>query len=278
MEKYELLPKQLLLEGILGQNDFFEPDFCSENDILAVHTSDYWYKLRNLELTRKETRPTGFEHNKELVDRESIIAQGTVLGAKSALKDGIAFNIAGGTHHAYSNHGEGFCLLNDHAIAAKHLQNNGLAKRVLILDLDVHQGNGTAEIFQKDETVFTFSMHGASNYPFRKETSDLDISLPDFTNDYTYLKTLEINLLEVLDIFQPDFVFYQSGVDVLKSDQLGKLGLSLEGCKQRDYFVFQTLYKRHIPVQVSMGGGYSKDIKIIVEAHTNTFRVAGNIY
>ena len=183
-------------------------------------------------------------------------------------------NIAGGTHHAFSNCGEAFCLLNDQAIAAQYLLDHQLAKKILIVDLDVHQGNGTAEIFKDNLAVFTFSMHGAKNYPFQKEISDLDLPLADGMEDEAYLDLLKKTLPQLLDQEQPDFVFYLCGVDVVSTDKLGRLGMSLEGCKARDAFVLGLLNKREIPVQCSMGGGYSKDIKIILEAHANTFRVA----
>ncbi|MGB5699601.1 histone deacetylase family protein, partial [Muriicola sp.] len=191
---------------------------------------------------------------------------------------GIAMNIAGGTHHAYSNRGEAFCMLNDQAIGARYLQATGKAEKVLIIDLDVHQGNGTAEIFQGDPTVFTLSMHGAGNYPFKKELSDLDIPLPKNTSDQEYLSILKKTLPPLLDTEQPDFIFYLCGVDVLATDKLGTLGMTMEGCKQRDAYVLNICQKNSIPVQCSMGGGYSKDIKLIVEAHANTFRLAQKLY
>jgi acetoin utilization deacetylase AcuC-like enzyme len=187
-------------------------------------------------------------------------------------------NIAGGTHHAYRHRGEAFCMLNDQAIGAYYLLENNLAKQILIVDLDVHQGNGTADIFQDDSRVFTFSMHGKNNYPFKKEVSDLDIPLQDKTNDNVYLKTLKDKLPKLIDKVKPDFVFYLSGVDILETDKLGKLGCSIEGCKERDRYVLQMLFDKGIPTEVSMGGGYSKDIKIIIEAHANTFRLAQDIY
>jgi acetoin utilization deacetylase AcuC-like enzyme len=185
--------------------------------------------------------------------------------------------VAGGTHHAGSNWGEGFCLLNDQAIAANYLLNTGLASRILIIDLDVHQGNGTAEIFYNEDRVFTFSMHGDKNFPFRKERSDLDIPLEDGMTDEQFLQRLEKTLPLLLE-HQPDFVFYLSGVDVLESDKLGKLALSKEGCKERDRKVLQFCKDHNLPVQVSMGGGYSPNIKDIVEAHCNTFKIGLDIF
>lgn len=278
MEKYELLPQQLLHEGTCSEENFFEPQFPDEKYILAVHDRDYFRRLKNLELDRKEVRKSGFPLSQVLVDREQIIADGTIKGVHYALENGIAMNIAGGTHHAYSDHAEAFCLLNDQAIAAQYLIDQSLAKKVLIVDLDVHQGNGTAEIFQKNDQVFTFSMHGKSNYPFKKERSDLDIALPDQTGDEEYLKILKATLPKLIEQQQPDFIFYLCGVDILATDKLGRLGCSVQGCKERDRFVLQTIHDRNIPLQCSMGGGYSQDIKIIIDAHANTYRLAQQIY
>ena len=278
MEKYDLLPKQLLHEGTCSQADFFEPTAIDQHSIVQVHCPDYLQRLLKLALDRKEVRKIGFPLSQQLIDREIIIAGGTVEGAKRALKTGIAMNIAGGTHHAFSNRGEAFCLLNDQAIAAQYLLDHQLAKKILIVDLDVHQGNGTAEIFRDNPAVFTFSMHGAKNYPFQKETSDLDLPLADGMEDEAYLNLLKETLPTLLDQFQPDFVFYLCGVDIVATDKLGRLGMSVAGCKARDAFVLGLLKEKEIPVQCSMGGGYSKDIKIILDAHANTFRIAQELY
>lgn len=278
MLKYELLPQQLIHEGTCTEANFFEPEIPNDKYILAVHDPEYFYDLLNIMISPKMARKIGFPLSEELVERERIIADGTIKGCEYALKNGIAMNIAGGTHHAYSDHGEAFCMLNDQAIGARYLLNKGLAKKILIVDLDVHQGNGTAEIFQNNESVFTFSMHGAGNYPFKKEESDLDIALPKGTNDETYLSILKKELPRLIKNIQPDFIFYLCGVDILESDKLGTLGLTLEGCKKRDEFVLSTCHRLKIPVQCSMGGGYSPDIKIIVNAHANTFRIAQRLY
>lgn len=278
MIKYELLPQQLLHEGTAVPNDFYEPGLPDMKHILAVHNKEYVDHLLNLTLDSRAVRKIGFPLSDELVERELRIAQGTIWGIHQALQYGIAFNIAGGTHHAYSDRGEAFCLLNDQAIGAQYLINNKLAKKVLIVDLDVHQGNGTAEIFTNNNDVFTFSMHGKSNYPFKKEVSDLDIALPDTTDDHEYLSILRETLPKLIDQQKPDFIFYLSGVDILASDKLGKLGCTLNGCKERDEFVLSLCKKLEIPVQCSMGGGYSPDIKVIIEAHANTYRTARHIY
>jgi len=278
MVKYELLPEQLVYEGTVQECNFFSPELLSENDILAIHKDDYWQKLKTLNLTRKEERRTGFPLSAALVERERIINQGTIDASNFALKYGVAMNIAGGTHHAFTNRGEGFCLLNDIAIAAKYLLTHKKAEKILVVDLDVHQGNGTAEIFQDDPNVFTFSMHGKGNYPMHKESSDLDIELEDKTDDKTYLKILRENLPRLIDEQQPDFIFFQSGVDVLATDKLGRLGMSIAGCKERDKIVFEHCFRNDIPVVASMGGGYSEKIAHIIEAHANTYRLAQDIY
>lgn len=277
MLKYELLPQQLLHEGIALKTDFFEPEIIPIETVLRIHTKEYVSDLLDLTLDARAARKIGFPLSKELVERELRIAQGTVLGAEKTFETKVAFNIAGGTHHAYSNRGEAFCLLNDQAIAAQYLLDKKLAKKILIIDLDVHQGNGTAEIFQKNDNVFTFSTHGKTNYPFKKETSDLDIAFEDNTSDEDFLKTISEIIPKLIEQQKPDFIFYLAGVDILASDKLGKLGCSVDGCKKRDEIVFQNCERYQIPVQVSMGGGYSPEIKTIIEAHANTYRVAKDI-
>ena len=278
MIKYELLPQQLLYEGTVVDRQFFSPELPNLEDIIAVHDKEYVQQLLDLTLDPRAVRKIGFPLSSELIEREFRLAQGTIEGAKNACIDKIAFNIAGGTHHAYSNRGEAFCLLNDQAIAAQYLLNQKLAKQILIIDLDVHQGNGTAEIFQNNPRVFTFSVHGKSNYPFKKEQSDLDIALPDQTSDADYLALISKEIPKLIQQVQPDFIFYLSGVDILATDKLGKLGCTINGCKERDVIVFENCLKFQIPVQVSMGGGYSPDIKTIIEAHANTYRVANSLF
>ncbi len=278
MLKYELLPEQLLHEGTCTPGNFFEPEIPNDKYIVAVHDPEYFYDLLNIKIPPKEARKIGFPLTEDLVQRERIIADGTMKGCEFALEHGVAMNIAGGTHHAYSNRGEAFCMLNDQAIGARYIQAKRLAKKILIVDLDVHQGNGTAEIFRDDASVFTFSMHGAGNYPFKKEKSDLDIPLKKNTGDATYLSILKKTLPNLISTEKPDFIFYLCGVDVIASDKLGTLALTVQGCRQRDEFVLETCHKLEIPVQCSMGGGYSPDIKTIVDAHANTFRTARQIF
>jgi acetoin utilization deacetylase AcuC-like enzyme len=278
MLKYELIPEQLLHEGGITKENLFSPKPISEQIILLTHDATYWEQLRDLKLLEREQRRIGFPLSARLVQRELRIGQGTIDGCHFAYENGIAFNVAGGTHHAGTNWGEGFCMLNDQAMAANYLLNKGLVSSILIIDLDVHQGNGTAQIFENQPQVFTFSMHAANNFPFRKETSDLDIPLPDGINGEDYLAFLYDALPKLIAQQKPDFIFYLAGVDVLASDKLGKLGLTRDECKVRDQFVFEQCIKHKIPVQVSMGGGYSPQIKDIVEAHCNTYRVANQLY
>jgi len=278
MLKYELIPAQLLHEGVITERNLFSPEPLNEETILWTHDKAYWAQLRDLTLPPKEQRRIGFPLNKQLVEREIRIAKGTIDGCHYAIENGIAFNVAGGTHHAGTNWGEGFCMLNDQAIAANYLLNSELAKSILIIDLDVHQGNGTAQIFEQEPRVFTFSMHGSNNFPARKEKSDLDVPLLDGVTDDEFLTIVTQKVPELIAQAKPDFIFYLAGVDVLESDKLGKLSLSKEACKERDRIVLHACKAAGIPVQVSMGGGYSPQIKDIVEAHCNTYRVAVDLY
>lgn len=278
MAKYELLPEQLIYEGTLRDEHFFQPVRMDSSIILKTHDAGYWTKLLDQTLSAKDIRKIGFPMTLKLVDRGRHIAQGTFECALYAMAHGVALNTAGGTHHAFADRGEGFCVLNDIAIAATELLDRNLVKQILIVDLDVHQGNGTAHIFQNEPRVFTFSMHGEKNYPLRKEVSNLDIGLPDGMTDKAYLELLHDQLEYLMDTVQPDFVFYLSGVDVLATDKLGRLSLSLKGCKSRDELVFKSCHRHGLPVAVSMGGGYSEKLSDLIEAHANTFRVAQEIY
>lgn len=278
MAKYELIPEQLLYEGTVNEQNFFHPALLQPDDGLLTHTADYWDKLTKVTLSEREIRAIGFPVNEKFVVRGRHIAQGTVEAALFALKHGVAMNVAGGTHHAFADRGEGFCCFNDQAVAANYLLNKGLARKILIVDLDVHQGNGTAHIFRNDPRVFTFSMHGARNYPLRKEQSDLDLALPDGMTDWPYLRLLRETLPRLADDVQPDFIFYLSGVDILETDKLGRLSISRAGCCERDRLVLDFCRRNRVPVAVSMGGGYSERLADIVEAHANTFRVAQEIF
>jgi acetoin utilization deacetylase AcuC-like enzyme len=278
MEKYNLLPEQLLYEGTLSHENFFTPEMIDERWILATHDPEYIRRLLSLELTRAEIRASGFPLSTALVDREIELVSGSVQAAGYAHRYGISMNVAGGTHHAFSDRPEGFCLLNDLAVTANFLLGMQLAHRVLIVDLDVHQGNGTAQIFSGRSDVFTFSMHGEKNFPHRKQNSHLDIALPDGTGDREYLAILDRSLPEIMEQFEPDFLIYQSGVDVLASDKLGRLSLSQNGVRKRDETVLSLAKKDGIPVMCCMGGGYSSHIRDIVDAHAHVFRLAQSIY
>ena len=285
MMKYELIPEQLLYEGTVTNDNFFVPTPLTDEIIHLTHTEDYWSRLKSFSLTDKELRRIGFPMTPNLVERCTTIGGATLQCTEFAKKFGVAMNVAGGTHHAFADKGEGFCLLNDIAMAANFLIFQKRVSKVLVIDLDVHQGNGTAQIFRNNDNtwngergVFTFSMHGANNYPLHKEQSDLDIGLPDKTTDGFYLKVLHENLSMLIDVVQPDIAFFNSGIDVLETDKLGKLSLSLAGCKHRDKIVFELCKKNKIPIVVSMGGGYSPNLATIIEAHANTFRMAQEIY
>ncbi len=278
MIKYELIPEQLIRENTCVDENFFSPGKIDSKIVLKTHQKEYFKRFTSLQLSKKEIREIGFPLSQELVDRELQIAQGTVSGVNYSLKNGISMNIAGGTHHAFYDRGEAFCMLNDQAIAANYIIQEGLFKKILIIDLDVHQGNGTASLFNSNPNVYTLSFHGKKNYPFRKEKSDLDIEFDDNTNDKEYLKVLKETIPKVIDQFEPEFIFYLSGVDVLENDKLGRLSLTLNGCKERDKFILQTCKDNSIPLQVSMGGGYSIVLKNIIEAHSNTFRLAQEIF
>ncbi len=278
MLKYELIPGQLLHEGTITEENIFAPQPCARETVLLTHEEAYLDKLIHQHLSAREQRAIGFPQSPALTQRELIIAQGTIDGCLYAIQNGVAMNIAGGTHHAFADRGEGFCMLNDQAIAANYLLKNNLTKKILIIDLDVHQGNGTAKLFENEDRVFTFSMHGKNNYPFHKKKSDLDVELLDGTNDEIYLQLLKETLPTLIEKVQPDMAFYLAGVDILETDKFGKLKVTMNGCKQRDEFVFTQLKQNNIPCQTSMGGGYSADVKIISEAHCNTFRLAKDIF
>jgi len=278
MIKYELIPEQLIRENTCSSENFFSPTKIYSKIVLKTHQREYFERFTSLKLSKKEIREIGFPLSQQLVERELQIADGTIKGVKYSIKNGISMNIAGGTHHAFYDRGEAFCMLNDQAIATNYIIQEGLFKKILIIDLDVHQGNGTASLFNSNPNVYTLSFHGKKNYPFRKEKSDLDMEFDDNTNDEEYLKVLRETIPKVIDQFEPEFIFYLSGVDVLENDKLGRLSLSIDGCKERDRFILEICKKNSIPVQVSMGGGYSVILKNIIEAHSNTFRLAQEIF
>ena len=272
MLKYELIPDQLLYEGLVSEDQFFSPKKIKEKWVEKAHDRIYIQNLKSLSLTKSEIRKTGFPLTKELVEREFMITEGSRQCVDYALEFGAAANIAGGTHHAFRDKGEGFCLFNDVAVASYYAIEKFKMDQILVIDLDVHQGNGTASIFGNENRVYTFSMHGKKNYPFKKEKSDLDIELDDGVKDDEYLKTLEQTVKKLDAKLNPNLIFYISGVDILSTDKLGRLKVSREGCKKRDEMVFEFAQKNNVPIVTSMGGGYSEKIYDIVEAHCNTYK------
>lgn len=278
MDKYTKIPEQLLKEGTFSKQNFFEPKLTGDDFISLIHSSDYIQKLHSKKITKKEERRIGFPLSDALIKREKLICVGNTQAALLALDNGVSFNVAGGTHHAHRDFGEGYCLFNDIAVAAQYLINNNKAKKILVVDLDVHQGNGTASIFATEDRVFTFSMHCENNFPLRKSKSDLDIPLDHMTNDEEYLQHLTNELPKLIDEVKPDFIFYQCGVDILTNDKLGLLNVTKAGCAKRDRIVLETAKKHGIPLTVSIGGGYADNIDDIVDAHCNTYRIAKQLY
>lgn len=277
IRKFELVRDKLLAEGTLKADEIAEPEPAALEDLLLVHTEDYITRLRSGELTAKEVRKLGLPWSESLVRRSFHAISGTIDAAKDCLETGIASNLAGGTHHAHPDRGEGFCVLNDIAVAIRVLQREGLARRFLIVDLDVHQGDGTAFIFRDDTDVFTFSMHGAKNYPLFKQTSTLDIELADKTGDGEYLETLEHALSRVI-LHDPDVIFYLAGADPYEKDKLGRLGLTIDGLRRRDEMVLRFARDRGVPIVTTMSGGYAADIDDTVEIHSNTIRAVKEVY
>ena len=277
MDKYRLVPERLLAEGILTPDVIVEPQPIAPGDILRVHTPAYVHAFINGTLERKAMLRLGLPWSQELVHRAFAVIGGTLGAARAALRDGIAANLAGGTHHAFADHGEGYCVFNDLVIVLRRLRADGCISRALIIDLDVHQGNGTAALCQTDPDTFTFSMHGENNYPAHKEQSSWDIALPDGTTDEQYLGLLEESLPVLLQQARPDLILYQAGVDVLRGDRFGKLALSMAGVGERDRFVCAFARRAGIPLVVTLGGGYARDINRIVTAHCQTVRAAKTI-
>ena len=272
MVKYELIPQQLLHEGLVEKENFCSPTLAKDYWIEKAHDKEYISKLKQLALTKSEIRKTGFPLSKELVNREYVITQGTLDCVDFAIEYGASANIAGGTHHAFRDRGEGFCLFNDVAIGSYYAIEKHQMQSILIIDLDVHQGNGTASVLKNNDKVFTFSMHGEKNYPFHKEKSNLDIPVKDGITGQEYLKKLKENLDFLSNELSPDIIFYISGVDILDTDKLGRLAVKREDCKKRDEMVFEFSKKCKAPIVTVMGGGYSEKIYDIVEAHCNTFK------
>ncbi|HUR97857.1 MAG TPA: histone deacetylase [Pyrinomonadaceae bacterium] len=277
IRKFELVRDKLLAEGSLRQSELAEPEAAAVEDLLLVHTEDYITRLRTGTLTPKEIRKLGLPWSESLVRRSLHAISGSINATVLALENGISSNLAGGTHHAYPDRGEGYCVLNDVAVSVRVLQRDGLASRFLVIDLDVHQGDGTAFIFRDSPEVFTFSMHGAKNYPLFKQRSTLDIELADQTSDEEYLQTLNEALPRLL-VQDPDIIFYLAGADPYKGDKLGRLGLSIDGLRMRDATVLDFARSNDIPIVTTMSGGYAADINDTVEIHCNTIRAVKEVF
>jgi len=274
MAKYSRLRERILAEGIVAPDDLHEAPLAAIDDLLLVHDHGYVNTVLNGTVPREIQRRIGFPWSPQMVERSRRSVGATIAAAHAALDDGAAANLAGGTHHAFADRGEGFCVFNDVAVAARVLQRDELARRIAIVDLDVHQGNGTAAIFAGDAAVFTFSMHGDKNFPFKKELSNLDVPLADGTGDEEYLSLLRRHLPDVLNRHQPDFVFYLAGADPFEGDRLGRLKMTIDGLRRRDEIVMEACTQARLPVAISMSGGYANDIDAIVTIHANTIRTA----
>jgi len=268
------VPERLIAEGVLRHDELLEPEATSATDVLRVHTPEYVQAVINGTLERKALLRLGLPWSEDLVRRAFAVLGGTYGAARAALVDGVAANLAGGTHHAFADHGEGYCIFNDHVVTLRRLRAEGYARRFLIVDLDVHQGNGTAVLCRDDEETFTFSVHSESNYPARKERSSWDIGLPDGTTDQQYLEVVIEALPQLLKKFNPEVILYQAGVDVLAGDRFGKLALTMSGVAERDRAVCVFAHRAGIPLVVTLGGGYARNIDQIVEAHCQTVKIA----
>jgi acetoin utilization deacetylase AcuC-like enzyme len=277
VRKFELVRDRLLAEGTLAPSEIVEPREASVEDVLLVHTEDYVTRLRAGALTEREIRRLGLPWSKALVRRSFLATSGTIGAARAAIEEGAASNLAGGTHHAFPDRGEGFCVLNDVAVAIRVLRRDRAIGRASVVDLDVHQGNGTAAVFESDEAVFTFSMHGAKNYPLFKQRSSLDVELADGTGDEEYLDALARNLPRAFE-HDPDIVFYLGGADPYAGDKLGRLSLSTAGLRARDELVLRECRARGLPVATVMSGGYAADVSDTVEIHCNTIRAVKTVF
>jgi acetoin utilization deacetylase AcuC-like enzyme len=278
MEKYRMIRERLLADGTLRPEDLLEPTLADPRDIRLVHTKEYWAQLCDGTLPAAAIRRLGLPWSESLVRRARASVQGTLTASRIALRETVGINLAGGTHHAFSDRGEGYCVLNDIAIAIRVLQHDRWMQRMAVIDCDVHQGNGTAAIFAAEPDVFTFSVHGANNYPLRKIPGTLDIELPDGTGDDEYLSALEPAVSRILAEFQPGLAFYLAGADPHEGDRMGRLRLTHEGLRRRDELVLRACRQAGVPVAITMGGGYGRNLDDTVEAHCNTVRVARTIH
>lgn len=277
MQKYSLLKQRVVDTGIVTPDELLVPDAATDEQIERAHDSDYVWRVKRGKLTPREIRRIGFPWSAALVERARRSAGGTIAVCRNALVDGFSANLAGGTHHAFRDHGEGYCVFNDSAIAARAMQAEGRVQRVIIIDCDVHQGNGTASILAGDPTIFTFSIHGTHNFPFDKEKSDLDIELLDGADDIAYLKALETGLVKALELSHAELAIYLAGADPYGDDKLGRLAVTKKGLAERDRMVFDYCQAAGIPVAITMAGGYARNVEDTVDIHFQTVRRAAEI-
>ena len=276
-QKFKLIYEMLLREGFATAEDFLRPDAASDEDILRVHTREWVRKLKTGTLTASDVMKLEVPYSPELVEAVWLAAGGTILAAQSALRDGFSANLSGGFHHAYPGHGEGFCAIHDVAVGIRKLQADGAVKKAIVVDTDVHHGNGTAAIFRNDPTVFTLSIHQENNYPAHKPASSLDLNMSDGVEDEEYLGALRPAVRRALDEFQPEVLFYVGGADPYCEDQLGGLALTKEGLKRRDQEVFEEARRRGIPVVTTLAGGYARRVEDTVRIHVNTILAARDV-
>lgn len=276
ISKYAQLRDQVIADGLVPADHLHEPECATHDELTRVHDAAYVDAVLQGTLTAAAQRTVGFPWSTALAERSLRAVGGTIAAARAALTNGVAINLAGGTHHAFPSHGEGFCVFNDVAVAIRALQHDGLIARAAVVDLDVHQGNGTHAIFADDASVFTFSMHGVRNYPFRKVAGTLDVELDDGTGDATYLELLRTHLPRVLEASRPDLVFFLAGADPYEGDTLGRLTLTFDGLKARDYFVLESSRDIGIPVAITIAGGYGRNIDDTVQVHLNTVGIAAS--
>ncbi len=277
MAKYRMLRDYLIDQSVIDAGQLKASPLASPEQLRLAHTGDYIEAMRDGTVATEIIKRIGFPWSPELYVRSCATVGGAIAAAKSALRDGIAGNLAGGTHHSHADRGEGYCVFNDIAVAARYLVKHRLAARIAVIDLDVHQGNGNSSILHDDPNMFIFSMHGEKNYPFVKVPSHLDIALTEGADDDLFLSELERGMKAVGD-FNPDYIFYQMGVDPLKEDTLGKMNLTFDGLIRRDECVLSFAHERNVPLSLALGGGYAKPIELSVEAYANTYRAVNRIY
>ena len=272
-QKYRLIRERLITEGLLSEDDFEFPEPASDEDILLVHSKEYLNKLKNGTLSVEEIFRLELPYSKKLVHASYLCVNGTIKSCRIALEKGAGVHIGGGFHHAFENHGEGFCVLNDVAIGIKRMMADNSIKRAVTIDCDLHQGNGTADIFKNDKNVFTFSIHQQDNYPFYKPMSDMDIGLDNYTSDKVYLGQLQKHIPKIISDFKPQLILYVAGADPYKDDQIGNLGLTIDGLKRRDEFIFETAKNFRVPIAVVLAGGYALKVADTITIHFNTVRM-----